>query len=64
MVHLGEALAECGGVGEVAAGDDDVLGDLPLQLLDHLEGGGLLAFEAVGVDRVEQVDGETCERAR
>ncbi len=54
MVHLGEALGKCGAVGEVAAGNDDVLGDLPLELLDELEGGGLLAFEAVGVDRVEQ----------
>ena len=35
-----------------------MLGDLPVELLDDLEGGGLLAFEAVGVDGVEEVDGE------
>ena len=64
MLHLLEALAERGGVGEVAAGDDDVLGDLPLQLLDDLHGGGLLAFEAVGVDGVEQVDREAAGRVR
>ncbi len=61
VVHLGEALAERGAVGEVAAGDDDVLGDLPLELLEEFEGGGLLAFEAVGVDGVEQVDGEAVD---
>ena len=58
LIHLGEAFAEGGGVGEVAAGNDDVLGNLPVHLLDHLEGGGLLAFEAVGVDGVQEIDGE------
>ena len=58
MLHLQEALAERGAVGEVAAGDDDVLGHLPLELLEDLEGGSLLAFEAIGIDGVEQVDGK------
>ena len=61
LVHLLEALAEGGGVGEVAAGDDDVVGHLPVELLEELEGGGLLAFEAVGVDGVEEVDREAAD---
>ena len=39
VVHLLEALAERGGVGEVAAGDDDVIGQLPVELLEDLDGG-------------------------
>ena len=57
-MHFCETLAQCGSVGEVAARDDDVFGDLPLKLFEEFEGRGLLAFEAVRVDRVEQVDGE------
>ena len=45
-------------VGEIAAGNDDVLGHLPVELLEDLEGRGLLAFEPVGIDRVEQIDGK------
>ena len=58
LVHLGEAFAERSRVGEVSPGDDDVLGNLPVHLLDHLEGGRLLAFEPVRVDGVEQVNRE------
>jgi hypothetical protein len=39
-----------------------VFGDLPVHLLDHLEGGGLLALEAVGVDGVQEVDGELLDQ--
>ncbi len=62
MLHLHKALAQRGGVGEVAAGNDDVLGHLPLQLLHDLHGRRLLAFEAIGIDGVEQVDGEAAHQ--
>jgi len=58
LVHLHKTFAQCGRVGEVSAGDDDMFRDLPVHLLDHLEGGGLLAFEPVGIDRVQEIDGE------
>jgi len=56
-----EALAESRLVGKVAAGDDDVLGNLPVELLDHLEGRGLLALQAIRVDGIEQIDGKTLD---
>src|SRR6185312_9002560 len=58
-VHLDEALAQRGGVGQVAAGNDDVVRYLPVELLKNLEGGSLLALKPIGVDRVEQIDGKT-----
>jgi hypothetical protein len=54
--HLREALAEGGAVGEVTAGDDDVVRDLPIALLEDFECRCLLAFEAVRIDGVQQVD--------
>jgi hypothetical protein len=62
VLHLHKALAQRGGVGEVAAGDDQVLGHLALHLFDDLHRGRLLAFEAIGVDGVEQIDGKAADQ--
>jgi len=56
IFHLEQRLAYCGGVSEISAGDDDVIRGGPIELLEELDGGGLLAFEPVRIDRVEQVD--------
>ena len=61
LVHFAESLAERGAVGEVAAGHDQVLGNLPVELLDELKGDGFLAFQAIGIDGVEQVNGEAAD---
>ena len=58
LAHFREALGKGGGVGEIAAGDDYVLGDLPVHLFEELDSGSFLAFEAVRIDGVEEVDGE------
>src|SRR5262249_35669105 len=50
-----EAAPVCGDVAGVADRDRQRAGRLP-QLLDHLEGGGLLAFYPVRIDRVDQLD--------
>jgi hypothetical protein len=57
IFHLEQRFAECGGVSQISAGDDDVVGGLPIELLEEFDGGGLLAFEPVWIDGVEQVDG-------
>ena len=54
--QLVKGLAEGGGVAEVAAGNDEVVGGLPVELVEQLEHGGLLAFDAEGIDGVEEVD--------
>ena len=51
-----EGLAEGGGVAEVAAGNDEVVGGLPVELVHQLEHGGLLALDAEGIDGVEEID--------
>jgi hypothetical protein len=56
MHHLGEALAQRGAVGQIAARNDDVVRNLPLSLLQDLESWRLLALKPVGIDRVQEVD--------
>ena len=56
VLHLRESLAQRGAVGEVSAGNDDVVRNLPFHLLQHLEGRCLLTLKAIGIDRVQQVD--------
>ena len=57
LAHL-ESLVKRVHVTEVSTGDDDVVGNLPVKLLEDLDGGGLLSLEAKGVEGVRQVDGE------
>ena len=57
-VEFAEGLAEGGDVAEVSAGEDDPVGDLPVELIEHLDDDGFLAFDAEGVDGVEEVDAE------
>ncbi len=53
--QFGEGLAEGAGIAEVAAGGDNPVGRMPLQAFEHAVHNRLLAFEAEGVQRVEQV---------
>ena len=64
MHHLQKAFAQSGTVGEIAAGNDHVIRHLPVELLGNLEGGGLLPFQPVGIDGVEQIDRGTADHFR
>ena len=55
--HFQQRLADRGTVAEVAAGHDDVVGRLPVELLQQFEGESFLSFEAERVDGVQLVDG-------
>ena len=57
LVQFAEALAQGRAVAQIAAGDDEVVGNVPIEGLGNFEGGRLLALEPVGIDRVEQIDG-------
>ena len=56
--RLAQRLAERARVAEVAGGDDDPVGGLPLQVLQQLPDDRLLSFDAEGIDRVDQIDAE------
>ena len=55
--HFVQAFAERGAISHVSAGNDDMVRDLPLALLKHFEGDGLLPFDAKWIDGVGDVDG-------
>ncbi|MBA7592967.1 hypothetical protein ES708_35172 [subsurface metagenome] len=56
LMVLLEALPVGGDVARVAHGDEEIVGGFA-QIIDNLEGGGLLPLDAVGVERVDQRDG-------
>ena len=56
LAHHLEARVQRGRVAEVAAGQDDPVGHLPVELLHDLDGDRLLAFDAQRVHRVGEVD--------
>ena len=62
LEQFDERLAEGADVAEIAAGDDDPVGDFPVEGLEDAVHDGLLAFEAEGVDAVDQVDAELAWR--
>ena len=47
--HLKECFAQRRIVAQVAAGNDDVVGHLPIQLLEQLDGGSLLPFQPIRI---------------
>src|SRR5262249_45729252 len=51
-----QCFADRGAISEIAAGNDDVVGGLPVKLLEQFKGESFLAFEAERIDRVELVD--------
>src|SRR5690606_37560787 len=53
-----ERLAKGAAVAQVAAGDDDPVGDLPAKRLEHAKHDRLLSLEPERVDAVDQVDAE------
>ncbi len=54
VAHHQEPEANGGDVAKVSAGHDDPVGNLPVELLHHLNTYGLLPFDAMGVHRVDQ----------
>ena len=60
LAHHQEALAEGADIAEVAAGDDDPIGDFPPELLYQLDGHGLLAFDPQAVHRIGQINVALC----
>ena len=56
VAHHHQPLAERGNIAEVAAGNDDDVRRLPVELLDDFDADRLLAFHAQGIHRVGQVE--------
>ena len=59
LVQFAQGLAEGGGITQIAAGEDDPVGWIPVALIQHFDDDRLLAFDAEGVDGVQQVNAET-----
>ena len=57
VAHFQQRLADRGTVAQVAAGNDDVVGRLPVELFEQFEGESFLTFEAKRVDGVQLIDG-------
>ena len=55
-VHFEQCLADGGTVAEISAGDDDVIGCLPVQLLHQFECESFLPFQAERIDGVQLAD--------
>ena len=55
-----ERLAECRAVAEVAARNDNVIGRLPAELLQHFEHRRLLTFKPKRVDGVQEIQAVSC----
>src|SRR5205807_314170 len=58
LLELRERLAEGGAVAEVATGDDDPVGTLPIARFENAEHDALLPLEPERVDAVHQVDAD------
>ena len=58
VLELDEGLAECARVAQVAAGNDDPVGDLPAHPFQDAVHDRFLAFEPERIDRVHEVDVE------
>ena len=56
IAHFDQRLANRRAVSEIAAGDDDVVRRLPRELLHEFDGGGFLAFDAIRIHRIQQID--------
>jgi len=53
-VEFAEGFPEGGGVAEIAAGEDNPIGDAPVARVHHFDDDGFLAFDAERVDGVER----------
>ena len=56
--QFAEGFAVCADVAEVAAGEDDPIGYIPIALIEHFDDDRLLAFDAEGVDRIQKINAE------
>ena len=56
--QFAEGFAVCADVAEVSAGEDDPIGYFPIALIEHFDDDRLLAFDAEGVDRTQNIDAE------
>src|SRR5579872_648238 len=57
VAHFEQGFADGGTVSKIAAGDNDVVGRLPVELFEKFDGKSLLTFETKRVDRIQLVDG-------
>src|SRR6266550_28582 len=62
VARLDERLAERARVAEVAGGDDDPVGRVPLEVLEQLPDDRLLALESKRINGVDEVDAELLRR--
>src|SRR5208282_5003970 len=56
LKHFKQRLADRGTVPEISSGNDDVIRRLPRELLHKFDGGSFLAFDAIRIHRIQQVD--------
>ena len=56
LTHFEQRLADRGTVSQIPSGDDDVVRRLPCELLHEFDGGSFLAFDAIRIHRIQQVD--------
>src|SRR5205823_8071919 len=52
--HFHARLSDCRGISQVATRNDDVVRRLPVELLEQLNGSGLLALQSIWVNRVQK----------
>src|ERR1700674_3167317 len=56
FTHFKKRLADRGTVSQIPSGDDDVVRRLPCELFHEFDGSSFLAFDAIRIDRIQQVD--------
>src|SRR4029077_2587385 len=56
LTHFEKRLAARGTVAQIPSRNDDVIGRLPRELFHQFDGGSFLAFDAIRIHRIPQVD--------
>ena len=56
LAHLAKPFAQRRAVGQIAAGNDQVVGNGPVEGLGNLEGRRLLSLQPIRIHRIQQVD--------
>ena len=54
--HFQQSLADRGTIAEISTGNDDVVGRLPLELLQQFDGKSFLSLQPKRVDGVQLID--------
>src|SRR5258707_1354272 len=56
LTHFEQRLADRGTVSQIPPRDDDVVRRFPRELLHEFDGGSFLAFDAIRIHRIQQID--------